>query len=127
MTSILNDKSAPGAHLNADLSKLNNKSYFKPFNKKIKPCFPPKASPLFCTFDKKIADYVNKVGFCYFICYKDYYLYDLNFSCGKEVWIFYLTQPQRELSHKLGFALLRHGAIRVQIDFFPLEGIHYVA
>lgn len=120
-----NKKSAPGANRNADLINSNN-SYSKPLNRKIKPAFPENAGPLLCSFDNRIAEYINKVGFCYFIFKNDYYSYDLSFSIRKEVWIFYITQPHRELSIKLGYALLRHGASKIQIVFFPLEGANHV-
>ncbi len=119
-----NKKSAFGANLNADLIN-SNKSYFKPLNRKIKPVFPEKADPLFCSFDSRIAGHINRVGFCYFIYKNDYYSYDLNFSAGKEIWIFYISQSHRELSIKFGYALLRNGASKVQIIFFPLEDVNH--
>jgi hypothetical protein len=126
MKNIQNKKSAHGANLYADFISSNNQ-YSKTNRKKIKLSFPVKANPLFCSFEHTIASHINKIGFCFFLQHRNYYLYDLSFCNQKEIWIFYLTLSQRELSRQMGFALLRHGAMKVLVDFFPLEGTNHDA
>jgi hypothetical protein len=124
MTISINKKSALGIAPNADPYMLS-KSYFKIRNKKIQPEFPKKANPLFCTFDGLVAAYINRVGFCYLLRSRDYLTYDLNFSKGKDIWIFYFYEAYRELSINFGYELLRHGAMKVLVDWFPLTGVSH--
>lgn len=123
-TKFLNKEHSPSKH---NVIK-NNKKYpvlFLPTSRKIAHEIPPKADPLFCTFDKAIADHISNVGgFCIFLCSKVISNYDLNFFRDKEVWIYHLSVNLRHaLSHRFAYALLRHGARKVQVDWFPLEGV----
>lgn len=120
----INKKSTLGAPPNVD-SYMLSKSYFKIRNKKIQPEFSKKANPIFCTFDGLVAAYINRIGFCYLFRSKDYLNYDLNFSKGKEIWVLYFYEAYRELSINLAYELLRHGAIKVLVDWFPLEEVSY--
>lgn len=120
MNMFINKKSALGTAPNAD-SIHQNKLYFKARSKKIQLKYPKNASPLFCTFDQPIATRINKAGFCYLLRSSNYLTYDLTFSKGKEIWVLYFREYFRQLSINLSYELLRHGAIKVLIDWFPLE------
>lgn len=89
---------------------------------------PPKnATLLFCTFDKPISDYINNVGgYCAFLHSRHIDAYNLEFCTDKEVWIFHLGIEANPLDLRFAYALLRHGAIKIQILCFPLGGRQYV-
>jgi hypothetical protein len=93
--------------------------------KRVALSFPNKIDPLFCTFYKPIADYINKVGFCIFLHSKDINVYDLHFGRNKEVWIFHPDDNPTYLEIRLARAFLRHKAIKVQIQCFPVEKKYY--
>lgn len=121
-----NNKLASGGNPDASFKSLTS-THYKAASKKIKPVFPVRANPLFCSFDRLVVDHINKVGFCYFVKKSDYHAYDLSFALEKEVWIFYFLPQYREISIKFGYALLRHGAAKVQIIMFPVGGANHAA
>lgn len=79
-------------------------------------------NPIFCTFSKPISDYINRVGICILLHSSNIDAYDFKIFENKEIWIFHLSDHPSSLDIRFGYALLRHGALKVQIQCFPLEG-----
>jgi hypothetical protein len=102
----------------------NSPSQWKKRN--IRPLFPKKADPLFCSFDKAIAKRINRAGFCFYLPSHNINDYDLAFCRNKEVWVCCLNPESDENARMFAYSLLRHGATKVQVQYFPLEGITYV-